>query len=90
MKYAVAYLNLFDNDLLIMSVEADNPITAMIEGARELMGAAVDDEWLNNHLKDIPSSDGYPVRIEEIKTEFFDTDQVVAVMPIDKSVSQWK
>jgi len=90
MKYAVAYLNLFDNDLLITSVEADNPITAMIEGARELMGAAVDDEWLNNHLKDIPSSDGYPVRIEEIKTEFFDTDQVVAVMPIDKSVSQWK
>ncbi len=81
MKYAVAYLNFFDNDLQITSVEADDPITAMIEGARKLMDAADDDEWLNDQLKNIPSSAGYPARIEEIKEAFFNTDQVIAVMP---------
>ena len=82
MKYAVAYLNFFDYDLQITSVEADDPITAMIEGARELMGAADDDEWLNGFLKNIPSVDGYAARIEEIREEFFNADQVVAVMPL--------
>jgi hypothetical protein len=82
MNYAVAYLNFFDNDLQIISIEADDPITAMIEGARELMGASDDDEWLNDQLKNIPSSDGYPTRIEEIKEAFFNTDQVIAVMPM--------
>lgn len=82
MKYAVAYLNFFDNDLQITCVEADDPITAMIEGARELMGAANDDKWLNDQLKDIPSSAGYSARIKEIKEAFFDTDQVITVVPV--------
>jgi hypothetical protein len=82
MKYAVAHLNFFDNNLQITSVEANDPITAIIEGARELIGAADDDEWLNDQLKAIPTSDGYAARIEAIKEIFFDTDQVIAIMPI--------
>lgn len=54
----------------------------MIESAQELMGATDDDEWLNDQLKDIPSSAGYPARIEEIKEAFFYTDQVITVMPV--------
>jgi len=83
MKYAVAYMNYFDNDLKLTTVEADNPITAMIEGVREMMEAPNDDEWLNEKLENIPSSNGYAERIKEIQGDFFDTDQAIAVIPIE-------
>jgi len=82
MKYAVAYMNYFDNDVKLTVVEADDPITAMVEGAREMMKARDDDEWLNEKLENIPSPNGYAERIEEIQVDFFDTDQTIAVMPI--------
>ena len=80
MKYSVAWMNLFDNDLKMISVEADNPVTAIIEGARRLLGAPDTDEWLNPMLKNIPEPKGYMARIEEIREEFFNADQVIAVM----------
>ena len=83
MRYAIAYMNLFDNDLKLTTVEADNPVTAIVEGARELMGVSDDvDKWLNPMVDNIQPSDDYAARIEEIKGEFFNADQVVAVMPI--------
>lgn len=82
MKYVVSYMNFFDNDLKLIAVEADNPITAMVEGARKIMEDPYSDEWLNNLLKSIPPVAGYPNRIKEIQEDFFDTDQAIAVMPI--------
>jgi len=83
MKYAVAYMNYFDNDIKLTVVEADDPITAMVEGAREMMKARDDDEWLNEKLENIPSPNGYAERIEKIREDFFNTDQAIAVMPIE-------
>ena len=82
MKYAVAYMNYYDNDLKLIAVEADNPITAMIEGARKLLNAPESDEWLDPMLQNIPSPDGYAIRIAEIQEEFFNSDQAIAVMPV--------
>jgi len=93
MKYVVAWLNFFDNDLQMILVEARDPITAMIEGARQLInsnsiehGGNQDrsdraiDTWLNPMLKDIPEPEGYVARIKEIQEEFNNADQVIAVM----------
>jgi len=83
MKYAVAYMNFLDNDLQLISVEADNPITAMVEGARKLINSDPDtDEWLNGFLKPV-SPAWYAARIVEIQEEFYNTGQLTAVMPID-------
>lgn len=79
MRYAVAYMNYFDNDLKITVVEANDPIIAMIEGARILMDASGDvNEWLNSfELENIPVN-RCETRIEEIRRAFFDTDQVIS------------
>ncbi len=82
MKYAVAYLNFFDNNLRLIKVEANDPITAIIEGVSKLTDSSEIAEWLNPMLENIPASDGYAARIEEIRQAFFDTDQIVEVLPI--------
>ena len=81
MKYAVAYMNYFDNNLQIIIVDAENPVQAMVEGARTLLKAKDDDEWLNNFLKNIPAG-CYAKRVEEIRDEFFNADQAIAVMAV--------
>jgi len=87
MKYAVAYMNYFDNDLKLTVVEADNPITAIVEGVRKMTEAKDDDRWLNSFLEDAARDkigvDDYAERIEYIRQEFFNTDALVAVMPIE-------
>lgn len=90
MKYAVAYMNYFDNDLKLIVVEADDPITAMVEGVRKLLDNPENDEWLDPMLENIPLQlelGGAPdparvARIEEIKEEFFNADQAVTVMAV--------
>ena len=83
MKYAVAYVNFFVNDLQLTRAEANDPITAMIEGARELISGSDDvDKWLDSMLENIPLPGNYGPRLEEIQEEFFNTDQLIAVMPI--------
>ncbi len=86
MKYAVALLNCFDNENHVVIVEADDPITAMIHGAVEILNVADPDtdEWLQDMLKDIPDADGYAARIEEIQGGFFNGDMAISEpVPID-------
>jgi len=87
MKYAVAYMNFYDNDLKLTQVEADDPITAIVEGVREMTKAEDSDPWLNSFLEDAARDgvgvDDYSERIEYIRQEFFNTDALVAVMPIE-------
>ncbi len=83
MKFAVAYMSYFNSDLKLTTIEADDPITAMVEGARKLIGDPESNEWLNSMLENIPSPlIDEMMRIEEIRQEFFDVDQVIAVMNI--------
>jgi len=82
MKYAVAYMSYFENDLKIIIIEANNPITAMIEGAYILMNEQEAGEWLNDFLKEYTHPNDYEKRIEEIKEDFYDADQAIAITPI--------
>lgn len=78
MKYAVSWMNFFDNDLKICTVHgAANPIEALVMGVSGMSGA-VDDPWLLAFLDEIPSQDGYDARIAEIQEEFFNVDQLVS------------
>jgi hypothetical protein len=73
-EYAVAYTNLFDNDLEIISVEASSMVAAIIKGVRELIDPPKEeDEWLAGLLDKT---------VEEIQEEFFNVDRLVAVMPL--------
>jgi len=81
MRYAVAYLNYFDNELKMMIVEASNPVAALVNGVRELSGFEGDDPWLEDFLKEHDPAD-YGLILEEIKAALFDTDIAVEVMPI--------
>ncbi len=86
MEYAVAHVDFIENENRITIVEADDPITAMIDGVRKLSNSDGNldvDLWLDGFLKDIPEPAGYAARIEEIKTEFFDVKQAVSEpMPV--------
>ena len=86
MKYAVALLNFFDNSNHVTIVDSDNPIRAMVEGARTLMRAKDADEWLNGFLKDMPT-DSYATRIDEIQDAFFDVDLAISE-PVPIGVGQ--
>jgi hypothetical protein len=84
MKYAVAHMDFFINDLKIAVVDADDPITAIVEGVLELLDTAEESmvEWVESFRANIPQPCHYGKRIEEIKQEFFDGDQLVAVAPV--------
>lgn len=74
-RYAVAYVSLFHSDLKIAIVEANNPAKAIIEGVCQL----TDDE-LGSWVSALACKS-----IEEIKQDFFDTDQLVTVNLIPRS-----
>lgn len=83
MKYAVAYMNYFDNDLKLIVVEADDPITAMVEGVRKLLDNSESNEWLDPMLENIPApGPARQFRVEEIQEEFFNADQAITVMAV--------
>ena len=85
MKYAVAHMDFFNNDLKIIVVKYDDPITALVEGVRTLIkvkNVDIDIEtnkWLDSFLGHVNDTGR---RIEEIKQEFFNGDQLVAVEEI--------
>ena len=70
MKYAVAYVNLFDNDLTIEIVEADTPKEAIKKHTR--LADACHAEWVAEMPEDL----------EEIKEVFFDGDTLVDVIEL--------
>ena len=80
-KYAVAYMNFFDNEIEMVVVEADNSIIAIVKGVLQIIGKE-EDAWLTPILEGIPNSDGHANRIREIQDEFFNTNQAVNVMRI--------
>ena len=83
MRYAVAHADFFNNDLKIVIVEFNNPITALIEGVRIICKTKDIDtnKWLDSFLENIPN-EYVDDRIEEIRQEFFNGDQLVAVEEI--------
>lgn len=80
-KYAVAYINYFDNDLQMTVVEACNPIAAIVKGVKEIIGIE-EDAWVDQFLDLGKDPSKYGEDIEKVKEEFFNTDQNVEVMPI--------
>ena len=76
MKFAVAYINAFDNDLQITIIEADDCIKGIIEGARILMKA---DKWLDDLYVKVVNTDS---AIEIIQNEFFNCDCNIAICEI--------
>lgn len=70
-KYAVAYMNFFDNDLKIVIIEDDDPIKALIRGARQLVDNS---DWLDESVA--------RNSLEVIKAMFFDADQLIEVKEI--------
>lgn len=86
MKYAVAYISYFDDALKLAVIEADDPITAIVEGVRSLLddsGNPEDTEWLDLMLENIPApGPAREARIEEIEKMFYHADEAVAVLPI--------
>ena len=83
-RYAVSWMNFVDRDLKICEVYAANPIEAMIDGVRILMGstfyteAAEVDPWLEGLLEKMTPPEDYETRIEEIQEEFFNVGQLVS------------
>ncbi len=81
MKFAVAYVNAFDNDLQITIIEADDCIKGIIEGARILMKA---DKWLDDlYAEAVYQTDNMDSAIEMIQNSFFDCDSNIAICEIE-------
>ena len=66
-KYAVAYMNLFDNDLTIEFVEAPNDIEAIYKHTKML---------------DIDNETDTSIDLEELKQQLFDGDILVDVKKV--------
>jgi len=80
MKFAVAYMNAFDNDLQITVVEAVDCIKGIIEGARVLMKADDADDWLADlYNTAVDTTDNLDSAIEFIQVEFFNCDLHIAI-----------
>lgn len=71
-KYAVAYVNLFDDNLKIIIIEAFSESEALVEGTRNLVAEM--DSWLDSLLEKTP---------EEIEESFFDADQLIVCCLIE-------
>ena len=78
LKFAVAYVNAFDNDLQITIVEANDCIKGIIKGARIMMPA--NDKWLDDLYAKAVNTDS---AIEMIQNNFFDCDSNIAICEIE-------
>ncbi len=86
MKYAVAHMDFYNNDLKIVIIKRNDPITALVEGVRKIRKVKEGDidtqKWLDSFLENISSVGPWNDRLEDIKQEFFNSDQLVAVEEI--------
>lgn len=81
MKFAVAYADYKNPEVKLTFVEADDPVTALVEGARELIEASDRDPWINSFLKKPVPPAEYASRIEEIQAAFQFVSMGVTVRP---------
>ncbi len=88
MKYAVAYMDLFENDLKLVVIDRRDPITAIHDVAEEIIGPS---KWLDDLCQSIVTREDWSEQtmqrktkgqIERIIEEFFDADSVVAVLRV--------
>ena len=68
-KFAVGYINFFDNNLIVEIVEADNWFDAIWQHSKMLLGD--DEPWL-------PS-----MSLEDTKIEAFNADMMIDVIKLD-------
>lgn len=74
-KYAVAYLNYYDNEIHMISVTAGNEVEAVILGVTTFINAEdLDSSWL---------SELENMTLEDIKQYFWNGDQNVGVIKIE-------
>ncbi len=79
MKFAVAYVNAFDNNLQITIIEADDCVKGIIEGARIFMKV---DKWLDDLYTEVADKP-MDLAIEMIQNTFFDCDCNIAIREIE-------
>ena len=77
-KYAVSYINFFNNELTIEIVEAETIKKAILKHSKLLAensdnGKVDEEDWLHTNM---------PEELEEIKETFFDMDCMVDVVEI--------
>jgi len=81
MKFAVALVSAFDNDLRITIVEADDCVKGIIKGAKTLMPA--NEKMLDDmYTKAIDESDNMDSAIKLIQDDFFNFDCNIAVREV--------
>ena len=89
MKYAVAYVSAFDNDLQVTVVEAVDVIQGLMKGARVLLKITDDNDdlynqWLEEIFKKaVDATDNLNAAVEAIQEEFFNVDSNIAITWID-------
>ena len=86
MKFAVAYVNAFDNNLQITIVEAVDCIKGIIEGARILMPA--NGKWLDGLYTKAVNTNNMDSAIEMMKMTFFNCDCNIAIREIKRTMSE--
>lgn len=71
-KFAVGYISFFDNDLVVDIVEAEDIKSAILSHKKLKTDDKDFAEWINN----------MPDSLEDIQTEFFNSDQGIDVKEI--------
>lgn len=72
-KYVVGHVSLFNNELKLVVVEAENPVHAIIAGVKEL-APENPHGWLDEMSETM---------IDHVQEAFFDCDQLVGTLQID-------
>ncbi len=79
MRYAVAYVSFFDNDLELVVTDCTDPITAIHDAVEEMTEKS---DWLDDLCRPVATQENWPEQIKKIKEEFFSCDALVSVLPV--------
>ena len=83
MRYVVAYVSDFDNDLKQIVVEAEDPIHALHKGVSKLSPPSEHFScWLNDLCRYTWTNEDGPKLLEEIKKAFFNNDSQVSIIGV--------
>ena len=75
-KFAVSWVSFFENDLKIQIVEAIGPVQAIAVAMVDWSGGGEARAWVHDLTSESRT-------IEEIREEFFKSDQLIAVCPVE-------